>query len=277
MTFDTTTPLRTLASLLVAAFVLGALPARAVDGVVEINQAAALAGGVTLLDAPGFPVTIAERGSYRLTGELNVPPDTNGIDVGIDHVTIDLNGFTIFGGGGASGVGIHAPFAVQSVRVHDGTVANMAGKGVHLAGSYQVVEDVTAKNNGAIGVDVGYHSVVRRSVAIENDGHGIALAFGGLVDACVASRNAGDGMRVTAGVASRNSVVSNDQYGIYAEASTLVVENAAISNDWAGIRAVSSAVALGGNAMNNNNSGGAEISGSPVQVSGNACAGSLCP
>ena len=45
-------------------------PAGAVDGVIEINQAKALAGGVTPSDTPGFPVSIDTAGSYRLTGNL---------------------------------------------------------------------------------------------------------------------------------------------------------------------------------------------------------------
>ena len=40
----------------------------AVDGVIEINQHRALAGGVTAGDTAGFPVTLSQRGSYRLTG-----------------------------------------------------------------------------------------------------------------------------------------------------------------------------------------------------------------
>ena len=43
------------------------------DGVIEINQARALQGGVTEGDTPGFPVTISQSGSYRLTGNLTVP------------------------------------------------------------------------------------------------------------------------------------------------------------------------------------------------------------
>ena len=45
-------------------------PALAVDGVIEINQARALAGGVTSGDTPGFPVIIDTAGSYTLTSDL---------------------------------------------------------------------------------------------------------------------------------------------------------------------------------------------------------------
>jgi hypothetical protein len=39
--------------------------AAAVDGVIEINQAKALAGGVTPGDTAGFPVALSAPGSYR--------------------------------------------------------------------------------------------------------------------------------------------------------------------------------------------------------------------
>jgi hypothetical protein len=40
------------------------------DGVVLINQSDALQGYITSRDAPGFPVTISDPGSYRLTSNL---------------------------------------------------------------------------------------------------------------------------------------------------------------------------------------------------------------
>ena len=77
---------------------MAAASAGAADGVSEINQARALAGGVTPGDVPGFPVTIDASGSYRLTGDLTAPDlDTTAIGVTADDVTIDLNGFAIIG------------------------------------------------------------------------------------------------------------------------------------------------------------------------------------
>ena len=78
------------------------LPALAADGVVEINQAKALAGGVTAGDTAGFPVTLFANGSYVLTSDLDLAtpgaaPNTHAIVVNAGNVTIDLNGFSIFG------------------------------------------------------------------------------------------------------------------------------------------------------------------------------------
>ena len=70
----------------------------AVDGVVLIDQNRALAGNVTPGDFPGFPVTISRPGSYRLSGNLEVTdPDITAIEITADHVTLDLNGFSIQG------------------------------------------------------------------------------------------------------------------------------------------------------------------------------------
>ena len=48
-------------------------PVHAVDGLIEINHAKALAGGVSPGDLGGYPVTIDAPGSYILTGDLNAP------------------------------------------------------------------------------------------------------------------------------------------------------------------------------------------------------------
>src|SRR3977135_1627429 len=70
----------------------------AVDGVVLIDQNRALAGNVTPGDAPGFPVTISQSGSYRLSGNITVPDlNTTAIHITADYVTLDLNGFSING------------------------------------------------------------------------------------------------------------------------------------------------------------------------------------
>src|ERR1700760_4561283 len=70
----------------------------AVDGVVLIDQNHALAGNITPGDTPGFPVTITQPGSYKLSGNLTVADaNTTAIVIASDYVTLDLNGFSIIG------------------------------------------------------------------------------------------------------------------------------------------------------------------------------------
>lgn len=75
-----------------ALFVAIAAPgARAADGRIEINQAAATAAG-------GFPYTISQPGSYLLTSDLVVAvANTSGIVISASPVTLDLNGFAVRG------------------------------------------------------------------------------------------------------------------------------------------------------------------------------------
>ena len=78
---------------------LASLIARAAiasEGVLEINQTCAVQTGCFAGDAAGLPVTITASGSYRLTSNLAVlNENTDGIQVGADDVSIDLNGLAI--------------------------------------------------------------------------------------------------------------------------------------------------------------------------------------
>ena len=85
---------------LMLAFMLAGLSGSlfAVDGVVLIDQNRALAGGVTPGDFPGFPISITQPGSYRLSGNLTVGANvTSAIEISANNVTLDLNGFQITG------------------------------------------------------------------------------------------------------------------------------------------------------------------------------------
>src|SRR5262245_9419341 len=81
---------------------LGIAPqAHAVDGVVLISQTCAAAGCFTG-DVAGFPVTITQPGSYRLSSNLDVgtaatSANITAVEIRANGVTLDLNGFTISG------------------------------------------------------------------------------------------------------------------------------------------------------------------------------------
>jgi hypothetical protein len=96
---------RVSAILCVALLTLSTRAAFAVDGIVLIDQNRALAGNVTPGDAPGFPVTITQPGSYRLSGNLSAGA-ADGIVVAADDVTLDLNGFNLRGSGASNQSGI---------------------------------------------------------------------------------------------------------------------------------------------------------------------------
>src|SRR5262245_22068895 len=134
-------------------FVIGLpLSSAAVDGVIEINEASALAGGITSSDTPGYPVTIDAAGSYRLTGNLTVSdPSAGGIVATVEDVTLDLNGFTLLGPGSGTGDGVSA---TDRLTVLNGTIRQFGGMGIS-ANAQCRVEGVRLAGNGSGGALLG--------------------------------------------------------------------------------------------------------------------------
>ncbi len=177
------TPLRTALCL---AF---AVPAFATDGVLEINQACALAStGCFPGDTGGsFPVTLAQPGSYRLTSNLAPPGGTSGIVLNTADVHIDLNGFAIVGPlfcapiscPVGTGSGIETPSIQLGVRssVVNGRVQGMGKDCIQLSGSARV-SDVTVSQCGEDGIDAGGGSLVHDNVVQLTGRHGLYFGLG---------------------------------------------------------------------------------------------------
>lgn len=293
---------------------LAVSPALAADGVVEINQARALAGGVTPGDTPGFPVTLSQPGSYRLTGNLATgSKGVTAILIAADDVTLDLNGFTIActfftrviplacaqEGGSGNGVSVDPDRSPRPKRttVENGIVRGMGSIGVRL-GDESTVREVKLFSNGGNGMLVGSRSHVDRCKAIENGGLGIAAG------ACSSVTNSivgGNGNGISAGRSSfvaRNIADSNGDAGIVAGVGGLVRENEVVNNRHRGIDVNSGSVignraelnggfglrlgpetAYSQNSMANDNdpaNPNDEVSGG-VQMGPNVCHGAPCP
>lgn len=214
----------------VAAAMLFALPAFAIDGVTLIDQNKALAGNVTPDDGPGFPVTISQPGSYRLSSNLTVPSgDTSAIQIAADNVTLDLNGFAILGpvdctrgcNSSAVGVGVQTlPPSAQNphfnITVRNGAIQGMGSQGIELVGDSNLVEHVAARGNGGTGISLidsgdatrGGASTVRHSTALRNGGLGISVTRG-VASFNTSSLNAKTGIFVRGGSALYNFISDN--------------------------------------------------------------------
>lgn len=220
-------PIRKISIMLAAISVLLGLatPLPAVDGVIEINQARAVAGGVTTGDTPGFPVTLSEAGSYRLTGNLTVPDvNTSAVTVTAFNVTLDLNGFSITGPANCSGqpVGTFTCDATGSgigveafaqVTVKNGRVHGMGSHGVEV--SFSRVENLTVTGNGGVGIAAGGSSVVVNNTVCQNRQGGIsAFSNANLVTNNFVERNDGIGISVQNGNVTGNTVSESGGDGI---------------------------------------------------------------
>jgi hypothetical protein len=225
-----------------------ATSAHATDGVIEINHARALAGGITLGDNMGYPVTISRPGSYRLTSNLSQPDaNTNVINITADNVTLDLNGFTISGTnvcsvtgsfpnwgmscpGAGTGVGVSAP-GHGGVSVVNGNITGMGSACIHMAGmnltsspQAQRVDNVHVSHCGDAGIQLndGSNGSVAHSSANYCWGEGIVAnkAFDN-----TATENSGNGLRLLGGVARGNNLSNNQGNGIFVTRNSVVIGN----------------------------------------------------
>ncbi len=215
----------------------------AVDGVTEINQVRALEGGISTADAPGFPVTINQAGSYRLTGNLTPPnatENTTAISITADNVTIDLNGFVIAGpvtgcpascsASSGTGVGVSASTSRNNLTVFNGTVRGFGFRGVSL-GADSRVERVQAVGNREDGINVGSGSTAIANVVRGNGDDGIATGTGATVGDNVVHDNGNDGIATGAGCTVVGNVVhDNRDDGIATGSGSTVSDNTSTSN-----------------------------------------------
>ena len=142
----------------------------AVDGQVLINQSTVMAAG-------GFPYTISQPGSYKLSGKLTVSTRTAAIIIAASNVTLDLNGFTIEGPpdtcincAQVSGVMLSGLFT--GITVRNGIISGYAG-GLNLSGaSLSILEDLKVLPvAGAVvstPVAIGPYSVMHKVVTSQS-------------------------------------------------------------------------------------------------------------
>jgi parallel beta helix pectate lyase-like protein len=247
---------RSIVAFALAACVCASVPAYAQK---LITQAKVTAGNFTPGDTPGFPLTISVRGSYKLTSNLVVPStNTIGVHITADNVTLDLNGFGIFGPGGVAAVNAgHGIYAVQSnITISNGSVRGVGGVGIWLAGNSHRVENVYVTSAGWAGLDVGNNSIVRGSTVILSSSAQFSVVA----------------VRVGPGSVFTNNVVnSNYAQGIYALHGTILMGNTVRGNSGTGMDLVDAVYS------NNVISGNLGTVNGGIQMGPNICNSAPCP
>jgi len=230
------------------------LAARATDGVIEINQADVLAGGVTPGDAPGYPLTINASGSYRLTGNLDVT-GLSGAVLAIEivaparEVVLDLGGFSVAGVGVCApnaGTGTSCSFSGLNngigsttdadVVIRNGTIRGLRTGILITTARSATIEDVRAVEHSNTGVFAtsGIPTVVRRVVASVIQGRGIDIGSAGHVYDSVADHDSNNG--IFAAEVSGSTASANGANGIDASfVGARVHESRAFGNGARGI------------------------------------------
>jgi len=146
--------------------------ARAVSGV---------EGCYTEIGQPStFPIIISQPGSYKLTGSLTVPANTNGIEITATFVTLDLNGFAIIGPGFGSteGAGVYISSESYYVNVINGTIVNFSDYGINAFGGGHYFGNLKVCENGMYGVYLSNvsNAIVEKCQVNNNSTVGIHLS-----------------------------------------------------------------------------------------------------
>jgi hypothetical protein len=250
-----------------------------------ITQSSALAGGVTPGDTPGFPVTLADSGSFVLDGNLTASGQA-AILVTASDVTLDLNGFSITGGGSCSAgtstgnTCTGTPTSTTLVRsnaarftIKNGSVKGTTGDGIQLFDDNAVygVDVAMHRGNGitctasspitiadsalslnANGMNSECIATLRNVRASYNTNYGIYSTKGSMVDV-VASNNTGVGVLPGFSSVDRAYASNNGSDGIWG--GSVIKDSVAKSNGGVGFRSNSGGLYFDSQAYLNTGSG----------------------
>jgi hypothetical protein len=235
------------------------------------------------------PIVISQPGSYYLAEDIQAIHSQFGIEITASNVTLDLNGFTVYGNTEVGSLdGIQVTGLRTNITIRNGVVRDFFGKGIDMVtASKSLVEQVRATNNGGHGIHIGENSVVdrcistnngaggvfadfnvivSRTVASDNAQHGITTNPGSVVSNCVADSNGSSGIFTSGSLVENCSATGNGQSGIGASQGK-VVDCIANNNTVDGIAAGSSHIF--NNECHSNDSTGIHISGSDSRVDSN--------
>ncbi|MCV2371338.1 hypothetical protein [Roseateles oligotrophus] len=208
----------------------------AVDGVILIDQARAMAGNVTSDDSPGFPVTISTSGSYRLASNLNLGlggGNTTAIEIrspagSVLNVSLDLNGFMIAGHPfcdfngqsdvacipSGTGVGIRIENGA-SVSIGNGGIRGMGLHGISCSGTCQIDGLIIANNGGsgvaAFGAGAASFTLTRSTIFLNRKG---ISGSRGLVQGNVLEFNLGNAVEASFSSLLNNLISGNGGLGL---------------------------------------------------------------
>jgi hypothetical protein len=277
---------------LIGAIAVAALPytAAASPGALEINQDCAVAGCFSG-DAPGYPITITQPGSYVLTSDL-APPGAgiNAIEISASPVDVDLNGHTIDGGGACSGSPVTACSGFAGERGVDVEVSGGAPAVVHI-------HNGTIRGYGGIGLAIFYANdgTVLDHLTVTENGTGTTIQSNAATATATArildsqfTRNQNAGLYVSGDVPSevdveRSTFGGNGGSGAGGGSGSVFLGNHISNNGGTGLYCNPGTCALGQNTFVGNSTItplAQYVVGTVSDMGGNVCldnAGSACP
>ncbi|MCH9651290.1 MAG: right-handed parallel beta-helix repeat-containing protein [Deltaproteobacteria bacterium] len=204
-----------------------------------------------------LPITISESGFYYLIHNLtNTTVNADGITIDVDEVTLDLMGYTLYGGvvsGINSDDGIFVSGDHDNITIRNGSVVGWHGDGINaLQADFSIFQDlhvarnsgdglvtdfnclmsrITAVSNGLDGIEGDDGSVILHSTAQANGDNGIQTSEGCHVALSAAFDNETDGFDIASGSVVRNcSSTDNLVFGFDIALGSSIVDSVAYDN-----------------------------------------------
>ncbi|MDA8019742.1 MAG: right-handed parallel beta-helix repeat-containing protein [Thermoanaerobaculia bacterium] len=198
----------------------------------------------------GLPITVNEPGHYYLVGNLsNTVNNADGIVIDTDNVTIDMNGYTLYGEiftGINSDDGIVVLGSQTNIKIYNGSVVGWGGDGINaLNADFSIYKDLHVSNNEGDGLVTDFNGVMERVTAFSNGLDGIEGDDGSIIFNCTAGQNDDNGIQVSEGSVVVDSASYDNRVDGFDIAAGGVVKNCAASDN--GVFGFD--VALGGQAV----------------------------
>ncbi|MFT3685288.1 MAG: hypothetical protein QM783_10245 [Phycisphaerales bacterium] len=222
---------------------------------------------------------ITTPGSYYLTGNLQGASGKHGIEIVCSGVTLDLNGFELFGGSGSlDGISLTATNQ-SNIAITNGSIRGWGGSGIDMLASLVVngrVSEVRAANNGASGIAVGTDCVLTHCQASNNLGNGFNTGAAATITECSSYGNGINGFNVNnAASVTRCSAYFNVASGINALTGCTIENNNCRINSGDGVKASASCVIRANTCTSNGFStaiaAGIHVTGTDNLIEANAC------
>jgi hypothetical protein len=241
-----------------------------------LDQIASSGIAINATNTPGNATSvfvISAPGSYYLTDNVTIFTGKNGILINSNEVTIDLNGYGVFGIlAGLSGI-TDGGTPLRGVTIRNGTVEAWTIAGVDLSHSLDsVVSGLIVNFCTGIGLTLGDASVVRDCMVRDSTSDNIKTGFNANITHCTAvSSSAGSGFNLGPSSGISGCVATFNKTGILAAPGCNISQCIANQNNGPGIQTADDSNVVNCNACLNGNAS----TPAAIQV-GTGCTVSQC-
>lgn len=207
---------------------------------------------------------ITQPGSYYLTGNITGVSGKHGIEIAQTAVTLDLNGFTMFGAPGTlDGINVSGA-TLPDIVIRNGTLQSWRNDGVDASNSFNVrvsnvkvtlcvqagikVGHAAAVTDCSVslcasGIKAGNECILERCHATQSlSGDGFDIGSFSVLSMCVASRGSGIGFDVGASCLIRGCVANENGVSGFSTSDSSIVECLAQANGSHGFSDVASII-----------------------------------